>query len=289
MLKKILNKVKLLIQLGRYNYPTGAFLLMWPCFWGVLYELQLTEQVISTLLLFFFGSFVMRGAGCCINDIFDKNIDKSVKRTKNRPLASEKLKVSEALIFVFFQLFIGLLIVLQFDFKVILFSFYIIPLVIIYPLFKRFTYFPQIILGIIFNWGILVGYLTQNFYLNPSVICLYLGGLFLTVAYDTIYGFQDLKDDRKIGVKSLSLKLEKKSKFYILSIFLLSLFFFFLSFIFKNNVDLKFSILFSLIIFSCFLLEFLAFKFNFSLKLIFDSNVIICGIITLLIFLQNYL
>ena len=146
-----------------------------------------------------------------------------------------------------------------------------------------------IILGIIFNWGILVGYLTQNFYLNPSVICLYLGGLFLTVAYDTIYGFQDLKDDRIIGVKSLSLKLEKKSKFYILSIFLLSLFFFFLSFIFKNNVDLKFSILFSLIIFSCFLLEFLAFKFNFSLKLIFDSNVIICGIITLLIFLQNYL
>ena len=157
MFKKITKKSKNLLILGRYNNPVGAFLLMWPCYCGALSNSSLNTSLLQCLILFTLGSFVMRGAGCCINDIFDRDFDRKIKRTKKRPLASGSLNVLESIIFTVFQLLLGLIILLQFETNVIILSLMIMPLVLTYPLFKRFTYFPQIILGLAFNWGVLVG------------------------------------------------------------------------------------------------------------------------------------
>ena len=153
MFRKLKKKINILLVLGRYNYPTGAFLLMWPCFWGVLYNPNLNGNYIYSLFLLFIGSFVMRGAGCCINDFFDKDFDKKIKRTKNRPLARNLIGYFDVLCFIIFQLILGFIILINFNTKVIFFSLLIFPLVIIYPLFKRVSNFPQVILGLIFNWG----------------------------------------------------------------------------------------------------------------------------------------
>ena len=224
MVKKLSSKMKYLLQLGRYNYPTGGFLLMWPCFWGVFYELNYSTEIIKILILFFIGSFVMRGAGCCINDLLDKDIDKKVSRTRKRPLVTKKLSDTDVIWFLIFQLIIGLFVVLNFEEKTIIFSFSIIPLIFIYPLFKRFTNFPQLFLGIVFNWGIIIGFLTQNNSLNLGIFFLYLSGIFFTICYDTIYAFQDIKDDKKAGVKSLAIFLENKPNLIIFMIYLLSFF-----------------------------------------------------------------
>ena len=157
-----LNKIKLLLVLGRYNYPIGAFLLMFPCLWGVFYQINPNENLIEIIILFLVGSFVMRGAGCCINDFFDKDLDKKVLRTKKRPLASGKLNVREATFFLCIQLIIGLIVVIHFNIKTIFFSFLIIPLVVIYPLMKRAISFPQFFLGFVFNWGVLIGFFSQS-------------------------------------------------------------------------------------------------------------------------------
>ena len=135
MFRKIKKKINFLLVLGRYNYPTGAFLLMWPCFWGVLYNPNFEDDYLFTLFLLFMGSFIMRGAGCCINDFFDKDLDKKIERTKNRPLAKNLVSHFDVLYFIVFQLILGLLILVNFNSKVIFFSFLIFPLVIIYPLF----------------------------------------------------------------------------------------------------------------------------------------------------------
>ena len=123
MFKNYKRKINYLIKLGRYDRPTGAFLLMWPCFWGALSNFESQLILLNPLIFFFVGSFVMRGAGCCINDFFDRNIDRLVEKTKSRPLAQNKFLVSEAFIFVFVQLFLGLMIILQFDFEVIVLGF----------------------------------------------------------------------------------------------------------------------------------------------------------------------
>ena len=288
MFKKLIEKSKTLLLLGRYNYPTGAFLLMWPCFWGVVYEINLEKNILLTLFLLAIGSLTMRGAGCCINDFFDKDFDKKVLRTKNRPLAKGILSKKEAIIFIFFQMIIGLMIVIQFNIKVILFSFAIIPLIIIYPLFKRITDYPQIILGLIFNWGIIVGFLTQNPELSLGTLFLYFGGFFLTIGYDTIYGFQDIRDDKRIGVKSLSLKQEKKPKYFVFLIYLVSQIFFTIAFLIKSS-NLFASLLLSLILFFCISWQYYAFTQKIPLKKIFDFNAYQGGIIFLIIFSLNYL
>ena len=187
-----------LLILGRYNNPAGAILLMWPCYWGALANMN-SELIVDALIFFTLGSFVMRGAGCCINDILDKKFDEKIKRTRTRPLASGLLSIKEALWFIIFQLLIGLLIVIQFKLSVILISFAIMPLVILYPIFKRITFFPQVVLGLVFNWGIILGHLSQHNSFNYNILYLYFAGVLLTIAYDTIYGFQDIKDDKNLG------------------------------------------------------------------------------------------
>jgi 4-hydroxybenzoate polyprenyltransferase len=288
MVKKLSSKMKYLLQLGRYNYPTGGFLLMWPCFWGVFYELNYSTEIIKILILFFIGSFVMRGAGCCINDLLDKDIDKKVSRTRKRPLVTKKLSDTDVIWFLIFQLIIGLFVVLNFEEKTIIFSFSIIPLIFIYPLFKRFTNFPQLFLGIVFNWGIIIGFLTQNNSLNLGIFFLYLSGIFFTICYDTIYAFQDIKDDKKAGVKSLAIFLENKPNLIIFMIYLLSFFFFVLSIIYLNQRFWN-SLLISTTILICYSLQYLAFIKKKSLKTIFDSSNLVGAIISTILYLQNYL
>ena len=288
MFKSLIKKSNHLLKLGRYDKPSGSFLLMWPCFWGAMAQINNEILFIKYLLLFFAGSFVMRGAGCCINDYFDKDLDKEVKRTQKRPLASGKLKLIDALLFTIFQLFIGLLVVLQFQSNVIVISFLIIPFVFIYPLLKRFTHFPQVLLGLVFNWGVIIGYLSQNNVFDYNVLYLYFGGVFLTIAYDTIYGFQDIDDDKRIGVKSLSILIEKKSTLNLSILYLIS-FLSFTLFFFSFYDDILENVLYSLIILIS--LSFQVFKFskNETLIKIFNSNIMFGGLIAILIITRNYL
>ena len=289
MFRKLKKKINILLVLGRYNYPTGAFLLMWPCFWGVLYNPNFESDYLLTLFLLFIGSFVMRGAGCCINDFFDQDLDKKIKRTKNRPLAKNLLSHIDVLCFIVFQLILGFLILVNFNAKVIFFSLLIFPMVIMYPLFKRVTNFPQVILGLVFNWGVLIGFLTQNNQLDLGVIYLYLSGIFLTIAYDTIYAFQDISDDKLVGVKSLAIYLEKKPSIIIFFIFCISFFFLNLSILEKKQSNFFETITLTLTVFVCYTIQYLNFKNKKSYKSIFDFSVYVGAIITIVIFIQNYL
>ncbi|MBD22185.1 MAG: 4-hydroxybenzoate octaprenyltransferase [Alphaproteobacteria bacterium] len=284
----ISKKLKLFLILGRYNYPTGAFLLMLPCFWGVFYQINPDENLIKIIFLFIIGSFVMRGAGCCINDFFDKDLDKKVSRTKNRPLASGALSNKEASLFILLQLIIGFLVVVNFNIKTIFFSFLIIPMVLIYPLMKRVTNFPQLFLGFVFNWGVIVGYLSQSNLLNLGIIFLFFGGIFFTVAYDTIYAIQDLKDDKKFGIKSLAIFLEKKPKQNIFYISLLSYIFLTLSIMQIDKLSLNLSLFLSLPILICFILQFYLFHKKLY-KIVFDSSALTGLIISLVFLITNYL
>ena len=163
----------------------------------------------------------------------------------------------------------------------------VMPFVLTYPLFKRFTYFPQVILGLAFNWGVLVGYLSQTENFNFSILYLYFAGVFLTTAYDTVYGFQDIEGDKKIGLKSLSILLQRNRKslflIYVLSSIFFSIFFF------ETYPNTFINIISSLIIFSLLIRQFLNFENGREINLIFKSNVKTGGIITFLIILQNYL
>ena len=289
MFRKLKKKINTLLVLGRYNYPTGAFLLMWPCFWGVLYNPNFESDYLLTLFLLFIGSFVMRGAGCCINDFFDQDLDKKIKRTKNRPLAKNLLSHIDVLCFIVFQLILGFLILVNFNAKVIFFSLLIFPMVVMYPLFKRVTNFPQVFLGLIFNWGVLVGFLTQNNQLDIGVIYLYLSGVFLTIAYDTIYAFQDVSDDKLAGVKSMAIYLEKKPIIIIFFIFCISFFFLNLSILEKKQSNFFETITLTLTVFVCYTIQYLNFKNKKSYKSIFDFSVYVGAVITSVIFIQNYL
>ena len=286
MFKKLIAKCKFLLILGRYNYPTGAFLLMWPCLWGLAFQIRDINIFIKYSLLFFIGSFIMRGAGCCINDLFDKKYDSMVSRTRNRPLASGKLKNFDAISFVIFQLILGLIILVQFNLKIVFFAIGIMPLVIIYPIFKRVVNFPQLFLGIVFNWGIILGFLVENSELNLQILMLYVAGVLFTIGYDTIYGMQDIKDDKKIGVKSLSILVEKNKVFFISIIYFCSFIFFSISFFYKNT-SLFFSLSSSIIIFVLFFFQLYLLREK-KFKKIFDLNILVGGTIFLIILFQNF-
>jgi 4-hydroxybenzoate polyprenyltransferase len=213
--QEIKSRFLVYVQLGRYNKPTGALLLYLPCCWG----LALASFTTFNLLLyvkFLLGSFLMRGAGCTINDYFDRKLDGFVERTKLRPIASGKIKPRDALIFLCLQLLAALLILLTFKMKAILISLCIVPFIFLYPLAKRVTSFPQVMLGIIFNWGVLVSSVEVTGKISQSAIIVYLIGVVWTVFYDTVYAFQDMDDDKKIGVKSLTFVIFDYKKIFFL-------------------------------------------------------------------------
>ncbi|MFT6077781.1 MAG: 4-hydroxybenzoate polyprenyl transferase [Myxococcota bacterium] len=217
------------LKLIRADKPIGSLLLFLPCLFGVFLAAKNRNiDIIYFSSLFFIGSFLMRSAGCVINDIFDRDFDKNVNRTKNRPIASGVISVKKALIFLAVLLFLSFLILLQFNFQTIILGFVSLAFVASYPLMKRFIFYPQVFLGATFNLGILFASTAILGKITLPIFLLYLANIIWTIIYDTIYGYQDLEDDLKIGVKSTSIKFGQNPQkiFYSLAItylFLLSL------------------------------------------------------------------
>jgi 4-hydroxybenzoate polyprenyltransferase len=219
-----MSQLKLFIDLTRLKKPIGYMLLFWPCAWGLTLGYDFSANLNNYffyLLLFFLGSVLMRSAGCIVNDILDKEFDKKVSRTKDRPIASGKTSVKLALVYVLILCFCALLVLLNFNNITILLALGSMPLAFTYPLMKRFTYWPQLFLGITFNYGLLLGWTSINENLDILPILFYMGAIFWTLGYDTIYGFQDIKDDEIIGLKSTSIKFKKKPIIFLLSCYVI--------------------------------------------------------------------
>ena len=221
--------LKLFIDLTRLKKPIGFMLLFWPCAWGLTlaYDFSLSlNNYFFYLTLFFLGSVLMRSAGCIVNDILDKEFDAKVFRTKNRPIASGKISIKVAIFYSLVLCFLALLILLNFNFLTIILALGSMPLAFTYPLMKRFTYWPQLFLGITFNYGLILGWTAIEGHLDLAPIIFYLGAIFWTLGYDTIYGYQDIRDDEIIGLKSTSIKFKGKAKkFLIMSYSLLIILF----------------------------------------------------------------
>ena len=215
-----MNQLKLFIDLTRLRKPIGYMLLFWPCSWGLTLAYDFSNDLRNYffyLLLFFLGAVLMRSAGCIVNDILDKEFDKKVSRTKDRPIASGQITVKLSIVYVLVLCFSALLILLNFNTITIMLALVSMPLAFTYPLMKRFTYWPQLFLGITFNYGLLLGWTSINENLDIPPILFYIGAIFWTLGYDTIYGFQDIKDDEIIGLKSTSIKFKKKPLIFLLA------------------------------------------------------------------------
>jgi len=219
-----MQNIKLIIELTRLNKPIGFMLLFWPCLWGLTlsYSFNLSLNIFFFYgLLFFSGSVLMRSAGCIVNDISDKNFDKLVERTKNRPIASGKISVRLAIIYSAVLCSIAFLVLINFNKFTILMALISMPLAFTYPLMKRFTYWPQLFLGITFNYGLLLAWISIKNEISIIPIIFYAGAIFWTLGYDTIYGYQDIKDDEIIGVKSTSIKFKNNPKVFLLISYLI--------------------------------------------------------------------
>jgi 4-hydroxybenzoate polyprenyltransferase len=191
--------------LARWDRPIGTWLLLWPCWWAVALAPGWPDLLL--LALFAIGAVVMRGAGCVVNDLADRDLDAKVERTRHRPLASGQLSVVQALAFLALQLLVGLVVLLNFNRFTVLLGLASMPLVIVYPFMKRFTWWPQAFLGLTFNWGALVGWSAVTGHLAAPALTLYAAGFLWTLGYDTIYAHQDKVDDALIGVKSSARRL----------------------------------------------------------------------------------
>ena len=224
-----MKQLNLFIELTRLKRPIGFMLLFWPCAWGLTLAYDFSNNLndyFFYLFLFFLGSVLMRSAGCIVNDISDKEFDKKVERTKNRPLASNKVSIKLAIFYNIILCALAFLVLINFNNLTIILAVGSMPLAFTYPLMKRFTYWPQLFLGITFNYGLVLGWTAIQGEINAVTIIFYLGAIFWTLGFDTIYGYQDLKDDEIIGVKSTSIKFKKKPKLFLTtcySIFLISL------------------------------------------------------------------
>ena len=210
-----MKNLNLFIELTRLNKSIGYMLLFWPCLWGLTIAYDLNNDLnifIFYLFLFFAGSILMRSAGCIVNDIADRNFDKKVARTKNRPIASGKISIFLATVYVIILCSLAFLVLINFNKLTIFLAIASMPLAIIYPLMKRFTYWPQLFLGITFNYGLILGWVSINESISFIPLVFYLGAIFWTLGYDTIYGYQDIKDDEIIGVKSTSIKFKNNPK-----------------------------------------------------------------------------
>ena len=224
-----MKQLNLFIELTRLKKPIGFMLLFWPCAWGLTLAYDFSNNLNNYffyLSLFFLGSVLMRSAGCIINDISDKEFDKKVLRTKQRPIASGKLSVKLAIFYALVLCLLALIVLINFNTFTIIMALGSMPLAFTYPLMKRYTYWPQLFLGITFNYGLILGWTSINDNLSIVAIALYIGAIFWTLGYDTIYGFQDIKDDEIIGLKSTSIKFKNNPTIFLFlcySILLISL------------------------------------------------------------------
>jgi 4-hydroxybenzoate polyprenyltransferase len=245
-----MNQLKLFVELTRLQKPIGYMLLFWPCAWGLTLAYDFSKDLgnyFFYLALFFLGAVLMRSAGCIVNDILDKEYDKKVSRTKNRPIASGKISNKIAIFYTIILCLSALLVLLNFNNYTIILALGSMPLAFTYPLMKRYTYWPQLFLGITFNYGLILGWTSIKEEIDLIPILFYFGAIFWTLGYDTIYGYQDIKDDEIIGLKSTSIKFKSNpiifliicySIFYLITLsmgFLMNLnnlFFFSLAFVF---------------------------------------------------------
>ena len=207
------------IELARLDKPIGIYLLAYPSLWSILLSSSTatippsTEKIATMTALFSTGAVLLRGAGCTINDILDRKVDAKVERTKNRPIASGRITVPNAVAFLGAQLGLGSVVLYQLDFNTQILGLMSLPLVATYPLMKRVTNLPQLFLGFTFNWGALMGWTAiTGGVLEAPALALYGSGVCWTMVYDTIYAHQDIEDDKKIGIKSSARLFEKNTK-----------------------------------------------------------------------------
>ena len=213
-----MKQLNLFIELTRLRRPIGFMLLFWPCACGLTLAYDFTlnnNKYFFYLILFFLGSVLMRSAGCIINDITDKEYDKKVERTKNRPIASGSVSVKLGIIYSIILCIFAFIVLINFNLLTILLALGSMPLAFSYPLMKRYTYWPQLFLGITFNYGLILGWVSISNNLGIAPIIFYTGAIFWTLGYDTVYGYQDIKDDEIIGVKSTSIKFKKNPKKFL--------------------------------------------------------------------------
>ena len=256
---------KIFVELTRLSKPIGFMLLFWPCSWGLAYAYSINQNIdlfIYYLILFFLGSVLMRSAGCIVNDIVDKDFDKKVKRTKTRPIAAGKITIKQAFLYVLILCGLAFLILIQFNLLTILLGMGSMIFAFSYPFMKRITYWPQLFLGITFNWGIVMAWTAINNSISPEIIILYISAIFWTLGYDTIYGAQDMSDDEIIGLKSTSIKFKKNIKFFVSTSYLITIFM--ILYLFKNSLGANFFSLFLVFFMLSFIYQLLRFKNNYS-------------------------
>ena len=218
-----MKQVNFFIELTRLRKPIGFMLLFWPCTWGLTLAYNFSNKIdlyVFYLILFLLGSILMRSAGCIINDIADKKFDKLVKRTKNRPIASNKVSIKLGLFYASVLCLFAFLVLINFNLFTIILALGSMPLAFTYPLMKRYTYWPQLFLGFTFNYGLILGWTCIKSNIDIIPLILYTGAIFWTLGYDTIYGFQDIKDDEIIGIKSTSIKFKNKPKKFLILCYL---------------------------------------------------------------------
>lgn len=235
--------IKKFFLASRYDKPHGILLLYFPCIWGINLNDVNTTNDIFLYIIFFIGACGMRALGCLWNDFNDKDFDIKVKRTKSRLIASKKITNKTIVIFCFINGCIGSVPLYFIPINSIITSLSILPIIIIYPFMKRFTWWPQLWLGICFNWGVLVGFSVYDYNLfNLELILFYVGSVFFTIGYDTIYGFQDIKDDEKIGIKSTSIKFKSNAKLFLFIIYFIAFSFWTSSLVLLHNSILTLAI-----------------------------------------------
>jgi len=214
-----MKELNFFIELTRLKKPIGFMLLFWPCAWGLTLAYDFSNDLNNYffyLSLFFLGSVLMRSAGCIVNDISDKEFDKKVERTKGRPIAANKVSIKLAIFYTFILCSLAFLVLINFNNLTIILALGSMPLAFTYPLMKRFTYWPQLFLGITFNYGLILGWTAIHNQINIIPLLFYFGAIFWTLGFDTIYGFQDIKDDEIIGIKSTSIKFKKNSQLFLM-------------------------------------------------------------------------
>ncbi len=202
------------LQLARFDRPIGSWLLLLPCWWSAALAAGVAGNVSQLpwfAALFFVGAFVMRGAGCTWNDITDRDLDDKVERTKSRPIPAGLVTAKQAAVFMVLQCLIGLVVLLQFNGFAIATGIASLIIVAAYPFMKRITYWPQVVLGLAFSWGALMGFAATFARIDPAALLLYAGSIVWVIGYDTIYAHQDAEDDLMVGIKSTALKFGERT------------------------------------------------------------------------------
>ena len=220
---KLPKKYHKWIRLGRFDRPIGSWLLLLPCLWTLPIFLNSITDVLEIYFIFIIGAFSMRAAGCTINDLWDKDIDKKISRTRHRPIASGEVSIKEAFIFLIILLTISLLCLVNLNKFTWLIALSSLPLIVLYPLAKRVTKWPQFVLGITFSWGVPTAWASTNTDFNTGILFLYLGTVFWVIGYDTIYGYQDKFEDKIFNIKNTAITTENYYVNFIMFFYLISI------------------------------------------------------------------